>query len=251
MNIYVLEDDYSQQLKIKKVITSCIELNRYEHTHLFLTAKPSEILSNIEKKIGCNIYFLDIEIKNSVDSGFLLAQKIRQIDPFGWLVFVTTHSEFLPLTFKQKLTALDFIDKQQETEDFNKAVEECLDVAYKKRNTLVSSDAFSFKNQHSDFQIPFSDILYFETTEITHKLRVVQKNKFSEFYATLNEVENTDSRLFKAHRSYVVNISNIERIDRANKLIYFIDGKTCLLSRTKISSIQRKLREIKIKNLVH
>lgn len=244
MNIYVLEDDYSQQLEIKKIINSCIESKRYEDTTLFLTAKPSEILSEIEKKIGYNIYFLDIEIKNSVDTGFVLAQKIRQLDPYGWLVFVTTHSEFLPLTFKQKLTALDFIDKQQDKMDFKNAIEECLEIAYEKKNNTVSSDAFIFKNQHSDFQIPFSEILYFETTEITHKIRLVQKNKFSEFYANLNDVESIDPRLYKTHRSYVVNLSNVERIDRVNKLIYFVDGKTCLISRTKISSIQKKLKEI-------
>lgn len=203
-----------------------------------------EIRNEIKKKIGYNIYFLDIEIKNSTDSGFILAQQIRQLDPYGWLVFVTTHSEFLPLTFKHKLTALDFIDKQQDTADFKNAIEECLEIAYEKKGETVCSDAFIFKNQHSDFQIPFSDILYFETTEITHKVRLVQKNKFSEFYANLNEIEKKDARLFKVHRSYVVNLSNVERIDRVSKLIYFIDGKSCLISRTKISNIQKRLKEI-------
>lgn len=245
MNIYVLEDNYSQQLEIKKIINSCITSNHYEDTSLFLSAKPSEILNKIKKKVGYNIYFLDIEIKGSDDTGFELAQKIRELDPYGWLVFVTTHSEFLPLTFKQKLTALDFIDKQQDKTEFENAIEECLEIANKKKNEAVSADAFVFKNQHSDFQIPFSEILYFETTEITHKIRLVQKNKFSEFYANLNEIENIDKRLYKAHRSYVVNLSNIEKIDRANKLIYFVDGKTCLLSRTKISSLQRRLQEMR------
>ena len=43
--------------------------------------------------------------------GLDIAKEIRKKDPNATIVFVTTHSEFMPVTFKYRVAALDFIDK--------------------------------------------------------------------------------------------------------------------------------------------
>lgn len=56
--------------------------------------------------------FLDIEIKGEEKKGLEIAKEIRKKDPHATIVFVTTHSEFMPITFQYKVAALDFIDKR-------------------------------------------------------------------------------------------------------------------------------------------
>ena len=75
------------------------------------TAKVSELIQNIESESFDQLYFLDIDIKNEGKKGLKVAQEIRKLDNRGTIVFVTTHSEFAPITYKYKVSALDFIDK--------------------------------------------------------------------------------------------------------------------------------------------
>lgn len=105
-------------------------------------------------------------------------------------------------------------------------------------------ETFFFSNQHSNFQVPFSDILYFETTEISHKLRLICKSRLVNFYATLGEIESLDERFFKVHRSFVVNLENIAQIDRSEGVIYFDQNHSCLISRRKIRPALEKMNAI-------
>lgn len=249
MNIYILEDDIFQQQYLKQLIEKISVQKRFQNVKILATTHPRDILEKITTNVGYNIYFLDIEIKNNyfnddIDSGFELAKKIREIDSYGWLVFVTTHSEFLKLTMKHKLTALDFIEKGCTELEFRQAIEDCLVLAYRKKGQLVSEDAFIFKNQQVEFQIPFADILYFETTEINHKLRMIAKTRVSEFYATIKEIVKNDHRLFQCSRSCVVNLENIETIDKKNREILFANGSKCVVSRTKLATLLRRLHSM-------
>lgn len=126
------------------------------------------------------------------------------------------------LTMKNRLTALDFIEKGSTEVDFNQSIKECLTIAYSKKGKLVSEDSFIFKNQQTEFQIPFADILYFETTEINHKLRMIAKTRVSEFYATVKEIVSSDERLFQCSRSCVINLANIETIDKKIDKFYLV-----------------------------
>lgn len=104
MNIYILEDDIFQQQRLKQLIERIMLQEKIQNTKILATTNPNDILNSITSNLGYNIYFLDIEIKNRkanknqrdyIESGFELAKRIRNIDNYGWLVFVTTHSEFL------------------------------------------------------------------------------------------------------------------------------------------------------------
>lgn len=241
MKILILEDDLVQQQYFKRLIMNYIKENNWYDTTVFETARPNELLEIAAKNTSYNIYFLDIEIKGQRNAGFELAKSIRKVDPFGWIVFVTTHSEFLPITFKYKLTALDFIDKSFSKAEFNNRVIECLETAYQKRDSLADKDMFIFKNKQSNFQTSFAEILFFETTELTHKIRLITTNTYTEFYSTLSEIEKMDNRLFKCHKSYVVNLQNIQKVDRVNKTLQFKNNEQCFVSRSKMKPLLEKM----------
>lgn len=247
LNVFVLEDDLIQQQYLKKLLLEQKSKNNWKDIVILETARPNDIIEAVKSKPNNNIYFLDIEIHNNFSSGFELAQEIREYDPFGWIVFVTTHSEFLPITFKYKLTALDFIDKSLPDQEFENRISECIEMAHKNKRRNLSEDLFIFENQQSSFQIPFYEILFFETTELTHKIRLVTKSKYSEFYSTLNEIENQDGRLFKCHKSYVVNLLNIQKVDRVKRIIYFENNEHCLVSRSKVKILLKKMTELQQK----
>ncbi len=185
-----------------------------------------------------------MEINDYTKKGLEIAQLIRAKDPYGTIVFVTTHPELAPKTFEYKVSALDFITKDQDNLMFKKNIEECLKIASEYLNKPISEDSFIFKNQYTKFQLPFSDILYFETAQVAHKINLITPKKTTHFYGRLSELEKSDERLFRCHRSFVVNVSNITHIDKKNKIVYLKGNYHCLVSRRYLKELEEKIREI-------
>lgn len=56
-----------------------------------------------------------------------VASEIRQQDANAVIIFVTTHSEFAPISFKYKVSALDFIDKTVSNAEFKQQLKTNID----------------------------------------------------------------------------------------------------------------------------
>lgn len=241
MNIYILEDDLLQRNRLEKVIKTMTSKNSISYKKLFTTAKPETLLAEIEVVSEHNMYFLDLEIEQQSRKGFEVAQQIRKVDPYGTLVFVTTHSELAPKTFAYRVSAMDFIEKEQDDDDFKKRVEACLLQANDYKKQPVSVDAFIFENKYTKFQIPFSDIYYFETSDVPHKIKLVTKTKTIDFYGKLTDVVKCDSRLMRCHKSFVANLDNVKRIDKKEKILYFKEDVSCFVSRRLLKETESKV----------
>ena len=123
LNIYVLEDHFIQQNRIEEVIHTILKKNNIKVGDFEVFDKPNQLLDFITERGSHQLFFLDIQIKDDTKKGLEVAKQIRKSDPYANIVFFTTHSEYLPLTFQCQLAALDFIDKSLEEEDFQKRVE--------------------------------------------------------------------------------------------------------------------------------
>ena len=69
--------------------------------------------------------------------GLDIAKEIRKKDPNATIVFVTTHSEFMPVTFKYRVAALDFIDKALDDEDFYERVHLAIEYTMDKMGATI------------------------------------------------------------------------------------------------------------------
>ncbi|MBC1543111.1 response regulator transcription factor [Listeria cossartiae] len=237
MNIFILEDDLNQRQRIEKIINQIISSNKFKCKKLFITGKPDELIKKITEIGNHQIYFLDIEIKNYEKKGLEVAQIIRQKDPYGTIVFITTHSEFAPLTFSYKVSALDFIAKDQNDVDFSNRITSCLNFVEENQVKEIATDVFIFESNNKQFQIPFSEILYFETSTQPHRVFLVTKKQRIEFYSNLATIEKLDDRLYKSHKSFVVNLANISKLDKSSNILHFDNGESCFVSRRKLKNI--------------
>lgn len=82
------------------------------------------------------------------------------------------------------------------------------------------TDVFQFESEFKKFWVPFSEILYFETLPQPHKIVLVTLKQRIEFYGNLAEIETMDSRLYRCHKSFVVNLKSIVVIDRAKIYLF-------------------------------
>lgn len=251
MNVFILEDDILQQQRLENLVRDVLLENKWVAKSLITTAKPHFLLEQINQTVTQNIYFLDIEIQGQEKKGLEISQKIRATDPNGIISFITTHSEFAPITYTYKVSAFDFINKDWSSEEIKTHIKSCFIELIDSKNRIEKSDLFVFETKHASFQVPFAEILYFETTEISHKLRLVCKSRLVNFYATLGEISAMDPRFYQVHRSFVVNLENVAEIERSEGLVYFDKEQTCMISRRKIKTALTKMKTLNEKKEPH
>lgn len=242
LNIYVLEDHFIQQNRIEEVIHTILKKNNIEVGDFEIFDKPNQLLDSITERGSHQLFFLDIQIKDDTKKGLEVAKQIRKNDPYANIVFFTTHSEYLPLTFQYQLAALDFIDKSLEEEDFQKRVESIILLTCKKIQSQNPEDAFRIENVKTVIQVPFHDILYFETSDIVHKVILYTKEEQIEFYGSLSQIEKSDPRLFKCHKSFLINPENIIKLDKSTGTVYFENGGVCYVSKLKLKKLLERIR---------
>lgn len=244
INIFVLEDEILQQSRIETAILKILNEKQIRCRIFDVFGSSTQLLEAIEERGSHQLFFLDIEIKNEEKKGLEIAKEIRKKDPTATIVFVTTHSEFMPLTFKYKVSALDFIDKALGESHFDERIRSAIDYTLASKGEMVSQDSFYLETSLSQIQVPFKKILYFETSPTVHKVILHTVDERLEFYAAISEIEKKDSRLYRSHKSFVVNPANITRVDKISKILYFPNGDSCLVSRTKLKGLSERLTSL-------
>ena len=237
MNIFILEDDLTQQYYMETIVEEIIEKHHLQYHHFEVVGKPKQLLEAISEKGSHQIFFLDIEIKTEEEKGLDVAKKIREIDPYAIIVFVTSHSELMPTAFKLQVGALDYLDKSLSKEIFKKRIETALLHTESLTGKGLADDALLFETPHTQIQVPFKDILYIETSSRPHRLVLYTHRGRTEFTANLLDILKKEKRFYQCHRSFVVNPANVHQVDKVNHILHFQNGATCLVSRSKIKGL--------------
>lgn len=238
LNIFVCEDDAIQRKSIVQIIKNTVLIEELDMQLILDTPNPYELLETVKTSQNTGIYFLDIDLKCDMN-GMKLAQQIRLYDPRCFIIFVTSHSELSYMTFQYRVEAMDFVLKDNPAEAKVK-IRECLLNALE-RYTLQTNKThkvYTIEIGDRRISVDYNDILFFETSSNIHKVILHAKDRQIEFSSTIKELEKIlDDTFVRCHRSFLVNKSNIQEIDTKNRIIYFINGETCLMSMRMMKSI--------------
>lgn len=187
-----------------------------------------------------DLVFLDIEMPN--ENGFSLFEYYE--NPTFETIFCTAYSEYAIKAFE--VSAVDYILKPISISKLQQAIEKAIKqhgqnqinhrIAVLKENITV--------NQLQKIALPLSDgltfvkidsILYFEadgsyTHVITSNDKFLVCKKIKEF----EELLQNDSRFFRVHRSYMVNMQQIEKYNKKEGAsLTFCNNKTIPIAREK------------------
>jgi len=242
VSIIICEDNEHQRKQIETIIKKeLINLNINLQIQLS-TRNYEEVINYIKiNKNSIFIYFLDVDLKDKI-TGIELARIIRKYDSKGYIVFLTSHSEMSLLTFKYRVQALDYILKS-DTINIKQRINDCILDAYndynKNSDEEIETIQINLGNRINKFIL--SEILYFETTHIDHKLRLHTTEGKYEFYGSLKDIQaQLNSNFYKAHRAFLVNTATIKSIDKGSHTIYFINDETCIVSLMYLKGLIKK-----------
>jgi two-component system response regulator AgrA len=231
LSIVVCEDNEEQRKKITKFIEDSIMIENLDMKIDLSTGSPEETIDYLKENKISGLYFLDVDL-NSAINGIKLAEIIREYDPRGFIVFVTTHAEMSYLTFIYKVEAMDYIIKDN-PETVKERIHQCILNANKKYSSKVTElqKNFTIKADDKIINIEYSKILFFETSDIIHKVLLHVVDRQIEFYAKMKDIEaKLDDRFYRCHRSFLVNTDNIKEIDKKNRVVHMINGQQCFVA---------------------
>ena len=240
LSIIVLEDDALQRHRVSRLLDEAVEESKAVVDGITFYEQGQELLDTDSGK--SMVYLLDIDLKNQTKQGLDIGLEIRKEDLKAQIAFVTAYSEFMPLTFRYKIQALDFVDKSMDDVDLKRALVELLDFAQSQVEQETKAQSLTVKTDKNDVNLPYEDILYIETAPVPHKLIAHTKLNLVEFYGKIAEVAKLDDIFFQTHRSFVVNISNVASVDRTANMVFFEGDESCLLSRTRKKEFLERLK---------
>lgn len=231
--IYICDDEENMLQALRYEMEQAIMAEDYDMELVGTFDDPRELLKAVENDGRRGIYFLDVDLKNEDYNGFILATAIREIDPRGFLIFVTTHGELALETFRYRLEAMDYIEKDDPA-GLMIRLRVCLNqvTARLMAERREVQQVYSIQVMGGIRHVPVQEILYIETSAKQHNLVLHSDSAIIEYRGKLSEVEKSLGEGFwRIHRSYLVNRVRVRHISLKEDNVELDNGETCPLSR--------------------
>lgn len=217
LNFVICDDDIRMIEKLSSVIEKVLLNHDYDAKIVFKTTNYDKLLEYISSN-NVNVVFLDIEFSGCKENGLDIAKKIRKINKNCYLIFVTSHFEYIANAYKFK--TFDYIFKSSiDIENIGSTLKRLFD-------DVSDSDTRFLKINNKNTFIDLKDILFIEKAGVriiyhTYQTDYVSYNSFNKLILPENFI--------RCHKSFIVNIDNISNISYTDNIIYMKNGSTCYI----------------------
>lgn len=221
MNTFILEDTWIEQRYLEQTLRKIQTELKIPEMNILSFADIDSLTAHLPKPGIDNVFLLDIEIAGNKKAGLQISQQIRQHDAFASIIFITVHDEFLPTTYKFKSEALDFIAK--DSDDIAAKLKEDFKFITKKQHQKQPTQWLTLKTNAGYIKKDLDNIYYFEPspTNSHQSFLHTTDNQVLTVNATLNQLENEFSTLFRAHRHYLINPLKVVSINLKHHTLKF------------------------------
>ena len=234
LRFIVCEDNKDFLGRLCNTINKVMMPYNFEYKISKFTYYDKEVEEIIKRKNEQKVYILDIELGEV--SGLEIASEIRERDLESIIIFITSHPECKNDIFYSRLLALDYIAKDRLWSDrFENTLEYTIKAINRRR-------ILTFEFNHNSYRVPFDDILYIEKVQDNQKCIInTENNNQYEINTTITDLINKlGPSFFQSHKSGIINIEKIKKINYADNTITFLNNKCVyLLSNRK----KKELRE--------
>ncbi len=211
-------NDYIRKNRIKDLRIVCTKNN------------PIELLDYLWHHPQQSFYILDLP-SDSPLNGIDLSREIRKTDPRGYITLFTDQAE--KLDFQYHTEAMDGIEKS--APDAPQRLYKCLDTA-----RLLHYRLYHLNDDHTvnlllnDDLIPFpaSDLLFINSVpNQSHGIELHTNDTTYNYRGNLDKIApSLDYTFRRCHKSYIVNLQHVVRMDDAHTTLYLDNGDTVPVS---------------------
>ena len=216
ITIAICDDEKQTVAQIGKLVSGFFRKKNMEASVVCFSG--GEELLNYDKSI--DILFLDIQMKGM--DGMETARKLRSRNFKGFLIFITVLQEMVFQSFE--VQAYDYLLKPVVEKKFARTMERLL-----ASMNNVSEEKLLVQRGYERSIVSFADIIYAEIIDRKVYLHLVS-SEVVDFYDRIENLEERlDSRFFRCHRSYLINMQHLKSYK--NGVAYMESGKEIPISR--------------------
>lgn len=219
LNFIICDDNIHMINKLSSLFEKAFIQNDFDAKIVLKTQNYKDVLSFMSSNI-VNVVVLDIEFKNSNLNGLDIANEIRKINKDCYIIFITSHFEYLMKAYDYKTFAYLFkssLSVESLSETLNRLFDD------------ISGNTKKFLK--IDNKGTFIDLNY---------IQFIEKNGMKLIYHTLqgcfdtynsfSKIENTLPKNFvRCHKSFIANINNIVNVSLSDNSIVFKNGDICYI----------------------
>lgn len=227
LNFIILDDDGEHNINTFKRLEAIFKRNDMEAKIALQATKPEEVVEySSDNKTENNVYLLDVNVQSNLN-GIDVANIIRQQEVNAYIVFVSAYPEYVIPSLKTKV--FDYLIKPISIDTLS----ECINSIYKDFNKVnsVKVQSIAIKSGFNIYTLGFDEILFFE--KYGHLLLVHSVSGKIESSESLDSIafKLDNKKFFRCHKSFIINISHIVRIDFLSNTIYLKNDETCAVSK--------------------
>ncbi len=230
----ICEDNLDTLERTSQTVTKSMMKYDIEYKVYKFPKYTNELSKLINETGDVKIYILDVELPGI--SGLEIASEIREDDDDSIIIFATAHPDYRDDIFYSRLSAIDYIPKQQlYQERLQNTIEYVIDKKYKNKSISIIS-------KHNHCKILYKEINYIEKCQMQNKCIIhLVDGETKEVITSITKMkEQLGNTFFQTHKSCLVNLKNIKNIDYSNCIITFQNGdKTTLFA----VATKKELRE--------
>lgn len=219
LNLVICDDDIHMINKLSLLFEKVFVKNDFDAKIVLKTQNYKELLSFMVSN-QVNVVILDIEFKNSKINGLNIAKEIRKMNKDCYIIFITSHFEYLMEAYDYKTFAYLFK---------NSLSVDTISTTLNRLFDDISGTSSKFiKIDGKGTFVDLNDIQFIEKNGmklIYHTSRAVFNtyNSFSKIEGTLPD------NFVRCHKSFIVNINNIASISLVDSTIVFKNNEVCYI----------------------
>lgn len=240
MQAIIVDDEPMARMALKNILQTHFK-------EVEIVAECKDVLEAVEK---INIYrphivFLDVEMPEY--NGFDLLKFFRPEHIDFEIIFVTAYNEYALQAFE--ISAVDYLLKPLRIEHLERALKKVKAKPETQKYEILKDNLnpeaekkIILHNSESVFVINLSDIVFLEAQgSYTNFVTTSHKNIIISKKIANYEYLEKMPLFFRSHRSYIINLSKIKRIDKKDFAIEMHDGSTVYLAQERKNNLLEKL----------
>ena len=227
LKVLIADDDEGIRLVLRKLLKN---INGVE---LADEARNGEELLKRYEAVHPDIVFLDVEMPEV--SGIECAKRIVDINPKTYIIFVTAHAEYMTEAFE--LYAFDYLVKPFKVERIHQTIERIKSIGSRSEAKVMHQiikyekglDKLIVKNKDGISVVDKNDIIVIQRENRSSVIYTARESFTTS--ESLGELEGRlgSTQFFRSHKSYILNLSMIDKIYPYGRWTYVIKLKSTSL----------------------
>lgn len=219
LNFIICDDEPNMINKLSLLFEKAFIKNDFDAKIVLKTSNHEKLLSYMSSNL-VNVVVLDIEFKNSKVNGLHIAEEIRKINKDCYIIFITSHFEYVMKAYDYKTFA--YLFKNSLTVD---TLSETLNRLF---DDISGTSTKFIKIDNKGTFVDLNDVQFIEKSGM--KLIYHTSHEVIETYNSFTKIEgNLPENFVRCHKSFIANVNNIVHISLTDSTVTFKNDEVCYI----------------------